>query len=692
MKLYRYEGKSPIYFSTVEDELDYKLIDSLEICGITLSNGVFNLKLSDEDVVYGLGQQIRGINKRGWKYISNNADDFDHTEGKNSLYGSHNLFMIGSDVNIGIYIETSGIVEYDIGYEKHNQFTFKPLSGYKLYIVLGGEFNYISKKLRQSIGKPYLPPKWALGIMQSRWGYKDQKDFESIIENYEKNDFPLDMVCLDIDYMKDFKNFTIDTERFKDLKSLSNNLKDKGIRLIPIIDAGVKAQDGYFVSDEGVKEGFFIKDKDGKEFVSAVWPGHVYFPDFANTKAKEWFSDYYKILVDMGIEGVWNDMNEPAMFYSPKRLDEALDEISKLKGKNMGIHEYFEMKSRLFGLSNSPDDYNSMFHNINGRKVNHMDIHNTYGSLMIESTNIGFSKYRKDVRSLIFGRASDIYAHKFGGIWTGDNKSWWSHLKLNLSMLPSLNMAGFLYIGADIGGFGDHATEDLVLAWMKLSILTPLYRNHSALGTRHQEPFSFSDENRKYFKNILKLRKSLEAMIYSEMLKSYKDDTLMFSPLSFEYFDNISKEVDDQLLFSSGLMMCPILEQNIHTKTVYIPQRMARVRFEENSLKLMGIINPGDYRIFTKYDEMEFFLKPGGMLFTTKDKTINIYAFDNSNTFEILHDDGVSIYSEERVEKLEIRIIDKDIIIKGKISGFENLIINYIKENNEIYVKEIGLI
>lgn len=296
-------------------------------------------KLEKTDIIYGLGENVRGMNKRGWIYESFCSDEFDHTEDKKSLYAAHNFLILQSRETFGMFIDCPGKVIFDLGYTNGDLIFIKvPDSEFNLYIIEGNSLKEIVKNFRKLIGKSYIAPKWAFGYQQSRWGYKDKQDILSVVEGFKNNDIPIDGVCLDIDYMERFKDFTINEETFHDFENFVENLKSQGVRLIPIIDAGVKIEKGYEVYEEGVEKGYFCVNENNEPFIAAVWPGKVHFPDFLNEDARAWFGAKYKYLTDKGIEGFWNDMNEPAIFYTENSLKNALDSAYDSKNKNLDVY------------------------------------------------------------------------------------------------------------------------------------------------------------------------------------------------------------------------------------------------------------------------------------------------------------------------------------------------------------------
>lgn len=302
---------------------------------------VLTYDLGKEDLIYGLGEQLRGINKRGGIYESFCTDDPVHMPDKRALYGAHNFFMVHGQKTFGVYIDFPTFIEYDFGFS-HKDVLKVTVHGkdLRLYIIEGENTIEIVSKFLKAIGPSFLPPKWAFGFQQSRWSYPDANAIRNIGEQFKKHDIPCDAIYMDIDYMDDFKNFTLNDERFPNFKSFVSEMKSEGFRLIPIIDAGCKLEEGYFIHEEGIKNNYYCLDESGKPFIGAVWPGKVHFPDFINPETRKWFGDHYNFLIDQGIEGFWNDMNEPAVFYSEKRLQEAIEFVSKKSGQNLGVYDF----------------------------------------------------------------------------------------------------------------------------------------------------------------------------------------------------------------------------------------------------------------------------------------------------------------------------------------------------------------
>ena len=631
---------------------------------LTPDGSGWQLTLSEQAAVYGLGEMPRGINKRGWHYITNNTDESRHSEDKLSFYGAHNfLLMRDGSTCFGLFVDFPGKVYYDIGYTRHDLFSFHTETpDYDLYLLSGENENAICKEFRTLIGRSYIPPKWAFGLAQSRWGYKTEEDVREVARQYKEHDLPLDMICMDIDYMQDYADFTVNKERFSDLAKLSADLKAQGIRLVPIIDAGVRIDPNDPTCTEGLEKGYFCKKADGTPFVAAVWPGKAYFADFLRPEVREWFGHKYKALTDCGIEGFWNDMNEPSLFYSPERLRAFLNDMAALREKdNIEQEEFFpRVVGGAMGLMNSPADYASFYHEVDGQKVRHDQVHNLYGGSMTRAAGEAFADLRPGQRTLLYSRSSFIGSHRYGGIWLGDNNSSWAQLLANIQMMPSVQMCGFLYSGADLCGFSSDTTPDLALRWLEFGLLTPLMRNHSAVGTRMQEYYRFP-EVLPAVRNMIRLRYALLPYLYSEFMKAALENTSYFRPLAFDYPDDPdAREVEDQLLLGEGLMAAPVYIQNAHGRHVYLPEPMKLLRLRAVDDYDEEILPAGHHYIRCALDEVLLFLRPGHIVPVAQpanntseldDASLTLWSFlpdGESAEYRMYRDDGVTTEYEKK--------------------------------------------
>ena len=656
--------------------------------GNVLSISPFSWKynMQDNTRIFGLGEAVRGMNKRGFIYESWCSDVPRQDEGTRSMYGAHNFFIVkegqGKE-SFGIFFDSSSRVSFDFGFSNYSEILVSCKdTGLVLYVITaddnkGKESSLINitRQFRRMIGMSYVPPLWGFGYQQSRWGYKTEADVREIVNKHKELKLPLEAVCLDIDYMEDYKDFSVDKKKFPDMKAFADELKSQGVRLIPIIDAGVKLLDGYEVYDEGKEKNYFCKKEDGKsDYVAGVWPGRSCFPDFLRADVRAWFGSKYKNLTDLGIEGFWNDMNEPAMFYSDESLEAAFKKIEEFKGKNLDIQTFFQFAEVSGSTFNRLDDYQRFYNKVKfvstgenddeksgEQSVRHDMVHNLFGGKMTQAASEGLKELLPGRRSLLYSRASCIGSHRYGGIWTGDNNARWNHMETEIKMLPGLNMCGYLYSGADIGGFAEQTTEDLMLRWMALGIFTPLMRNHSAWDAREKELYRFSEKATNTFRDILKLRYALLPYIYSEFVKAAVKSEMFIRPIFFDFEDDQrALEVQDQLFVGEGIMIAPVYKQNENGRMVYFPEPMIQVTWKDGKTKCRNV-KAGDSYIEMPLDSVVFFVRKGKavplfepVMNTSEMKNDKYTLLGKGKAYELYEDDGFTtdIHLEGRIRIL----------------------------------------
>ena len=572
------------------------------------------MPLEKEDVIFGLGQNVRGINKRGHLYRSWNMDETNHAEDRQSLYGSHNLLVLFSPRRVmGLFLDDPGFISWDLGYTRSDQAVITSENGnLDLYVLEEPTLRETAKAFRRLTGSSYLPPRWAFGYIQSRWGYASEEDIRQVVREHRERHIPLDAVCMDIDYMEGFRNFTWKKDSFPDLKAFCAEMKAEHIRLVPIMDAGMAQAEGYGPYERGEQGDCFCRKEDGTLFRAAVWPGMCCFPDFLREDVRRWFGDEYRPLLEAGIEGFWNDMNEPALFYSEEGVREAFERAEKLHrgGENVHHEDLWWLKDAFNGIANNTEDYRSFLHDMDGRKIRHDKVHNLYGAGMTKATAEGMRRYDPGKRFLLFSRSSFVGAHRDGGIWQGDNFSWWSHLKMAMQMLPNLNLCGFLYTGCDLGGFCCNATGDLLERFLQLGVFTPLMRNHSALNTREQEIYRF--DNWEMMRDTVTVRYALLPYLYSEFMKAALSDGMLFRPLAFDYpEDERAVGTEDQLMLGESAMIAPVYTQNARGRYVYLPEDMLMIRFRSAADYDCVPLEKGDHWVRLELNEFPLFVRRG---------------------------------------------------------------------------------
>ena len=623
------------------------------LAACALGNGLeFTRALGDGDRVYGLGETSRGINKRGCRLINYNVDNAHHRPDTVSLYGAHNFIIVSGQEHWGFFFDTPARVIFDIDVTTQGVLSVQcDSANVAVYSIREDSDKAVAESFLRIIGRSYIPPLWAFGFGQSRWGYKTKADFRAVADGYQKRGIHLDYLCMDIDYMDRFIDFTFNPKNFPDFGDFCKEMKERGIRLVPIVDAGLKIEPGNPVYEEGVAKNYFCKNKEGKDFQAAVWPGMTHFTDFFQPEAREWFGRQYAFYTEQGVEGFWNDMNEPAIFYSREGLAERLDHPPV--PHEDGTIDHFGQAIGWLNLSNAPEDYARFYHKVDGKMVRHDQVHNLYGYNMTRAASEGLASIAPGKRFLLFSRSSCIGMHRYGGVWTGDNHSWWSHLLLNLKMLPSLNMCGFLYVGADLGGFNADTSRDLLLRWLALGVFTPLMRNHSGSDTRRQEFYQF--EGPEDFRSVIETRYRLIPYLYSEYMKAALNGDMLFKPLAFVYpEDEIALQTEDQLMLGNEVMIAPVYTQNATGRMVYLPEEMLFVKFGPDGRITQEVLPAGTHFVKVALNEVPLFIRKGACIpvadpaQTVADidpATIRMIGWPGAS-YDRYDDDGVTIPAE----------------------------------------------
>lgn len=566
--------------------------------------------LGRSDRVFGLGEMLGGLDKRGKHYRLFAKDDASHSPDKAGLYGSHPFGIVYGERTFGFFLDFPGEIHIDAACKKRAELeVFIGSHDFSLIIIEGLTPLEIIRKYLELVGPPYLPPQWAFGFQQSRYSYPDRGAIEEIAKNFRTLKIPCDAVYFDIDYMKDYKCFTIDEQKFPGIKDLLADLRTHGIKAIPILDPGIKVEHGYDVYQSGLDGDHFCRTKDDLPFVGAVWPGLVCFPDFFNPKTQRWWAGWVDELMSLGFGGLWNDMNEPAIFYTPRGLERLREKVLlETETRDLG-KEPVRFISSLGDFWHSEEYYREFYHRPGkGEPVQHLAVHNLYGTMMTNSSAQALKKEGAE-RYFLLSRSSYPGAHRNAVIWTGDNASWWEQLLTHIRMLLSLNMCGFFYSGADIGGFVHDASPELVTRWMELGVLTPLYRNHSTLGSRQQEPWAFDQEITEILRDVVTLRYALFPYIYSEFRRSVESLTPFAKPLFFDFPSERTLEIEDQFMAGSGLMAAPVIQANASGRYVHLPERSwlfwNASRHDERNCRVFA---PGDYYIEAGLAQLPLFI------------------------------------------------------------------------------------
>jgi alpha-glucosidase len=401
------------------------------------------------------------------------------------------------------------------------------------YVIAGDSMASVTRRLQRLVGVTPLPPLWSLGHHQCRWGYGGTKDLQWLDASFDEHRFPNDGLWLDIDYMDDYKVFTTSPAQFGDRASELRALSDKGRRVVPILDPGVKVADGYEVAESGTQADIFCKNPEGQPYVGFVWPGRTWFPDYSLPEGRAWWAGYARQFRDWGFGAAWIDMNDPST----------------------GAAEVDDMRFQ-------------------HGKFPHWTYHNLYATGMAQATWEGFQAAQPDERPFLLSRSAAAGSSRWTALWTGDNWSNWHHLRLSIPCTLNLALSGIPFNGPDVPGFGGHADAELAVAWYKAGFLFPFLRNHSAKGVALQEPWQFGPDALATIRHFVRLRYKLLPYLYQLWIAQDRDGSAVMRPL-FHDFDNADglalDHVDDQFLVGPALMQAPLVHQGQQRRTAALP-------------------------------------------------------------------------------------------------------------------------
>lgn len=493
-------------------------------------------KLRDEERFYGMGDKTGFLNKRGYAYENWNSDIPQlHHENMPALYKSIPFYIgKGAGFVYGMFFDNTFHSYMDFGKESSDYFYYGADEGnLDFYFMAGEAIADIVEHYTYLTGRAPLPQLWTLGYHQCRWGYESAKDIRTVAKAMREYGIPCESVQYDIDYMEGYRVFTWDDKEYEPAGQLIKELEQDGFKAVCIIDPGVKVDKGYSVYDEGIKKDYFAHDKDGNVYVNEVWPGDAVYPDFGREDVRKWWANNHKFLTDIGMQGIWNDMNEPASFRGPLPLDVQFS--------------------------------------VNDRLTNHAEAHNVYGHYMSMATYEGM-KELTGKRPLVITRACYSGAQKYTAVWTGDNQSVWSHLQMLIPQLCNLGMSGFTIAGTDIGGFGGDSNPELLVRWIEAAAFSTFFRNHCAKGQRLQEPWQFGDKVVDIYRKYVKLHYRFLPYIYDLLFESQITGLPVMRPLVLHYEDDENTfNLNNQFLVGENMLVAPVVEQGATKRMVYLP-------------------------------------------------------------------------------------------------------------------------
>lgn len=488
---------------------------------------------------YGFGQKQGFLDKRGQRMSLWATDEPLHILDHDELYQAIPFFLtMGADGHsTGVFVDCPARVTYDVAKAKTDVCSIElAVPTLDAYVFTGPDAKDVIRRYTDLTGRMELPPLWALGYQQCRYSYYPESRVREIAREMREREIPCDAIYLDIHYMDGYRVFTWDKDRFPNPKQMVADLAEDGFKTITIVDPGVKVDGRYEVFQDGIRNDHFVCHPDGELFIGTVWPGRTAFPDFMREETRRWWGDLHRGLInDVGIAAIWNDMNEPSCFARNTFPDEIL------QGEE-------------------------------GEQVRHADVHNVYGQTMAVATHDALKRLQPDKRPFLLTRSGYAGIQKYAAVWMGDNHSWWEHLHMAMPMCLGMGMSGVPFVGTDIGGFQRDSNGELFARWIQMGALMPFSRNHSALDTIDQEPWSFGPEVEDIAREFLRLRYRMLPFLYNEFYNSTKTGLPIMRPLVLEYpTDSHTFNLGDQFLLGTDVLVCPVYQPGVTKRMVYLP-------------------------------------------------------------------------------------------------------------------------
>ena len=559
-----------------QDELGFHWEESYEFGG----NIVKMSKVSqDGESYFGLGDKPEHPNLKGKRFENWVTDSYAYGKETDPLYKTIPFYTgLHHSKSYGIFFDNTFRSFFDFTSERRNVTSFWAQGGeMNYYFIYGPKMEDVVTNYTDLTGKPHqLPPLWALGFHQCKWSYYPESKVKEITQKFRDLKIPCDAIYLDIDYMEGFRCFTWNKEYFPDPKRMVKELLDNGFKTVAIIDPGIKVDKNYSIFQEGLKNDYFCKRADGAYMKGKVWPGECYFPDFTKPEVRVWWSELFQELIeDIGVKGVWNDMNEPAIMEVPNKT--------------------------------FPTDVR---HDYDGNPCSHRKAHNIYGMQMARATYQGLKKFSYPKRPFVITRAAYSGTQRYTSTWTGDNVASWEHLWIANVQAQRLAMSGFSFAGSDIGGFAGQPQGELFTRWIQLGVFHPFCRVHSSGDHGDQEPWAFDEDVTDIVRKFIELRYQLLPYLYTAFWNYADHGTpILKSLVLYDQEDVHTHYRTDEFIFGDKILACPILEPNAKGRRMYIP-RGNWYNYWTNKVVKGGKENWVDADI----DSMPIFIKEGAII------------------------------------------------------------------------------
>jgi alpha-glucosidase len=571
-------------------------------------------RIQEKEVFYGLGDKPTHLQLRGKRLENFGTDAYAYGEDTDPLYKNIPFYYgLHQGVSYGIFFDNTFRTIFDFGQEREDTCSYWARGGEMCYyFIYGPQMIAVAEQYAMLTGTPELPPLWALGYHQCRWSYFPDAKVKEIAMEFRKRNIPCDVMYLDIDYMEGFRCFTFSNQHFPEPKALTKTLEDAGFKTVVIIDPGIKVDPTYDIYLDGLKNDVFCKRQDGAMMEGDVWPGKCVFPDFTSVRVREWWSNLFGVLIENGVAGVWNDMNEPAVFE----------------------------------IGTFPEDVR---HDYDGDPCSHRKAHNIYGHLMAKATWQGLKKFQMPKRPFVITRSAYCGIQKWSSVWTGDNTASWQHLHIASQQCQRLSISGISFAGSDVGGFIGEPDGELYTRWVQMAAFHPFMRTHSASNETgfDQEPWSFGASYENICKKFIQMRYRLLPYLYTTFYQNMKYGTPMLRPLVF--MDQRNPEThqrNEEFMLGDHLLVCPVVQPGQLNRNVYLPSGGWYHNWDDRYFK-----GSQEVEVPSPLKQIPLFIREGAVIPTwpqmqyvgekvIREVTLHIYYKEGNETSWMYMDDG----------------------------------------------------
>ena len=515
--------------------------------------------LSDSEHFYGFGEHTRAMNKRGeFLPLWNWDPEMGHGPQTGRMYTQIPFYLCISTTTgeaTGVLVDHTGNIDMDMGHGNSTevQVTVQGDS-LTLYFFAGPTPADVLRQYTDLTGRMPLPPRWALGHHQGRWSYYTEQEVRDIAAQFRDRNHACESLWLDIDHMDGFRTFTWKSESFPDPARMNKEMLEQGFHMIPVINPGIKADRDYFVYQQGLAHGYLCRKQGGDLFMGTAWPDDCNFADFSRSDVRAWWGDLFHGFLEQGIAGSWNDMNEPSQAtmmekkYHKPTTKTFSDDVMHIAGGEDII---------------GPD----------GPPISHKFFHNAYGLQMARAMREGTQRFAPDARPFVLSRSGTAGIQRYSATWTGDNSSWWEHISLAMRMCLNMGISGQPFMCANIGGFWENCTGELLVRFAQLGAFLPLCWNHNAQGNVPQEPWAFGEPYESAYRTAIEQRYQLLPYLYTLFHEASINGSPIIRPLFYHYGqDPAVYAVEDAFLVGESLLTAPICVEGATSREVYLPQ------------------------------------------------------------------------------------------------------------------------